>query len=173
MNELAPLGELREGRMRDLLGYRLAQAAVLTTEVFVRVVGKPLDLRPVEFTILQLIDENPAATATKIAKALAITTPGVTLWLDRLEERGLIARERSGTDRRAQHLTCTQEGKALVGSALEQLLEGERELLLPLSVGERHLLSELLQKITSVERAGASRSSTGLARPDERSAHLA
>ena len=147
LDELTPLGELREGRFRNVLGYRLAQATVLTTEVFVRVVGKPLDLRPVEFTILQLIDENPAATATKVAKALAITTPGVTLWLDRLEERGFISRKRSGTDRRAQHLSCTKKGKALVGSALDQLLEGERELLSPLSLGERHLLVELLQKI--------------------------
>jgi hypothetical protein len=73
--DLTPLGELREGRIQALLGYQLAQATIPTTDVFVRVVGKPFDLRPVEFTILQLIDENPAATATRIAKALAITTP--------------------------------------------------------------------------------------------------
>jgi DNA-binding MarR family transcriptional regulator len=144
---LAPLDELREGRIHDLLGYRLAQAGILTTEVFVRVVGKPFDLRPVEFTILQLIDENPAATATKIAKALAITTPGVTVWLDRLEARGYISRERSGTDRRAQHLKSTKQGRALIASAAEQLLDGERELLSPLSSGERQLLLELLQKV--------------------------
>lgn len=152
-DEFTPLGELREGRIHNLLGYRLAQATILTTEVFVRLVGKPLDLRPVEFTILQLIDENPAATATKVAKALAITVPGVTIWLDRLEERGLISRERSGTDRRTQHLYPTEKGKALVGSAVEQLLEGDRELLSPLSLGERHLLLELLQKLAGSRTA--------------------
>jgi DNA-binding MarR family transcriptional regulator len=147
LDELTPPGALREGRMENLLGYRLAQATVLTTEVFLRVVGKPFDVRPVEFTILQLIDENPAATATKLAKALAITTPGVTLWLDRLEERGLVSRERSGTDRRSQHLSCTKKGKTLLRSALDQLLEGELQMLSSLTLGERQLLVELLQKI--------------------------
>ena len=144
---LTPLGELREGHIQDVLGYRLAQATILTTDAFIRVVGKPFDLRPVEFTILQLIDENPAATATRIAKALAITPPGVTIWLDQLEERGLVLRERSGTDRRAQHLKSTKKGKELVGSAIERLLDAESELLAPLSLGERHLLLELLQKV--------------------------
>jgi len=148
LDELTPLGALREGRMGNLLGYRLAQATVLTTDVFFRFVGKPLDLRPVEFTILQLIDENAFVTATRIAKALAITTPGVTLWLDRLEGRGLVSRARSGTDRRAQHLSCTRKGKALLASALNQLLEGELQLLPSLTVGERQLLIELLHKIS-------------------------
>jgi DNA-binding MarR family transcriptional regulator len=71
----------------------------------------------------------------------------VTIWLDRLEKRGLISRERSGTDRRAQHLNSTKKGKALVGSAAEELLDAERWLLSPLSLGERHLLLELLQKV--------------------------
>ena len=146
-DESTPLGKLREGRIHNLLGYRLAQATILTTQAFVRRAGKPFDLRTVEFTILQLIDENPAATASRVAKALSITIPGVTVWLDRLEERGLISRERSGTDRRTHHLHTTKKGKALVGSAVEQLLEGDRELLSPLSLGERHLLLELLQKL--------------------------
>ena len=80
--ELTPQGGLEEGGIHGLLGYQLAQAAILTTEAFARVVGKPLDLRPVEFTILQLVDENAPVTATKLAKALAVTAPGVTIWLD-------------------------------------------------------------------------------------------
>jgi len=145
--ELTPQGGLEEGGIHGLLGYQLAQAAILTTEAFARVVGKPLDLRPVEFTILQLVHENARVTATKMAKALAVTAPGVKLWLDRLEQRGLLKREPHKTDGRTQSLRVTAEGEKLVGSALARLLQADREILGHLSEGERHMLLELLQKV--------------------------
>ena len=145
--ERTPLGELDEGGIHNLLGYQLAQATIQTTKAFVRTVGKPLDLRPVEFTILQLVSENATVTATKLAKALAVTTPGITIWLDRLEKRGLLARERSDTDRRTQNLGVTRKGRTLVSTALAQLLQADRELLADLSEGERRMLLELLHKV--------------------------
>jgi DNA-binding MarR family transcriptional regulator len=143
----APRAFLEQGGIRDLLGYQLAQAAIATTGAFVHTAGKPLDLRPVEFTILQLVRENAPVTATQLAKELAITAPGITIWIDRLEKRELVRRERSSTDRRTQHLTITPKGRALVSSALAHLLEAERTLLAGLSEGERRMLLELLHKV--------------------------
>lgn len=146
-DELTPQGGLDEGGIHGLLGYQLAQAAILTTQAFVAVVGKPLDLRPVEFTILQLVHENAPVTATKVAKALAVTAPGVTIWVDRLEQRGLLKRQRDGIDRRTQNLRVTRKGDELVTSALGRLLLADREILKQLSMGERHMLLELLHKV--------------------------
>ena len=150
--ELTPLGQLEEGGIHELLGYQLAQASILTTTAFVRAVGKPLELRKVEFTILQLVHQNSPVTATKVAKALAVTTPGVTIWLDRLEERGLVVRERSDVDRRTQNLSITRKGQTLVVSALERLRQAESEILDHLSAGERHMLLELLQKVARLRK---------------------
>ena len=152
LTERTPLGELDEGGIHDLLGYQLAQAGIRTTQAFVDTVGKPLDLRPVEFTVLQLVCENAPVTATQLAKALAVTTPGITIWLDRLEQRELLVRERSDTDRRTQNLNVTRKGRTLVSSALAQLLQADRELLKDLSEGERRMLLELLHKV-AVSRA--------------------
>jgi DNA-binding MarR family transcriptional regulator len=135
---------LGEGGIRDLLGYQLARAAIVTTAIFQEVVGNPLDLRPVEFTILHLVNENPAATATRIARTLSITTPGVTTWLDRLESRGLLARERSETDRRSQVLRVTEKGHALVRTALDRLIEAEGRALQHMGPAQRERLIELL-----------------------------
>jgi len=146
-DELVPQGGLVEGGIRGVLGYQLAQATIVTTEAFVRVVGDPLELRPVEFTILQLVQENAPVTATKVAKALAVTTPGVTIWLDRLEQRGLLKRERDETDRRTQNLRVTGKGNELVTNALSRLLHEDQETLKQLSSGERQLLLELLHKV--------------------------
>jgi len=143
---LTPAGSLAEGGLHELLGYQLALAAIRTTDAFARVVGKPLALHRVEFTVLQLVRENSPVTATRLARALAVTTPGVTVWLDRLEKRGLVARERSAVDRRSQNLAITADGEALVTAALQRLLLSDRELMKQLSEGERRMLLELLQK---------------------------
>ena len=146
-DELTPQGGLDEGGMHSLLGYQLAQASIRSTEAFDRVVGTPLHLRRVEFTILQLVRGNESVTATKMAKALAVTPPGITIWLDRLEKRGLLKRERGETDRRTQNIRLTHKGSELVTSALARLLQADGEILMHLSEGERHMLLELLQKV--------------------------
>ncbi len=145
--DLTPRGGLQEGGIHGLLGYQLAQAAILTSEAFTDVVGKPLGLRTVEFTVLQLVHENSLVTATKLAKALAITSPAVTMWLDRLEARGLIQRERNETDRRTQNVRITPQGTELVTLAIGRLLEADRGILSHLSQGEQHMLLELLHKV--------------------------
>ncbi len=130
-----------------MLGYQLAQATIVTAADFRREVGEPQKLRPVEFTILQLIRENAAVTSTRLAQALAVTKPGITVWLDRLVTRGLVVRERSDTDGRAQHLHLTATGKSLVNKSLKLLLQAEAVSMQHLSEGERKILIELVRKV--------------------------
>lgn len=145
--EATPAGRLIEAKLHHVLGYQLAQASISTASVFTQLVGEPFGLRPVEFTVLSLINENPGSSLARLAQALAVTAPNITMWIDRLEERGLVQRGRSETDRRAQHLDVTPEGRQLVTKATQQLHDGERELLAHLSDGERTILIELLHKV--------------------------
>lgn len=142
-----PYGRLAEAGLHGILGYQLAQAAIATTRVFTERVGQPFELRPVEFTILTLVHENPGVSARQLADALAVTPPNITMWIDKLERRGLIERERSTTDRRAQHIRTTRDGAALARQALERVLDGEQAALATLSPAERAMLVELLHKV--------------------------
>lgn len=142
-----PAGHLVEARLHHVLGYQLAQATIATTVVFMKEVGEPFELRPVEYTILSLIHENPDGSSTQLAQALAVTAPNITMWIDKLESRGLVQRQRSETDKRAQHLRLTDKGSKLVASATERLLAGEHEAFAHLSDGERIILIELLHKV--------------------------
>ena len=144
--DLTPEGGLGEAALKYIIGYQLAQAAITTTEVFQTQVGGPFDVRPVEFTILTLIHENPGVSGKQLARALAVTPPNITMWIDRLEGRALVARERSPTDGRAQHLRVTPQGAALARNAVQRLLDGERQALAALSPAERAILVELLHK---------------------------
>jgi DNA-binding MarR family transcriptional regulator len=148
-----PLTRLREGGAHALIGYQLAQAAIVTNQVFDDQVGHARGgLRRVEFTILALVQANRDVTARQLARALAVTPPNIAIWLDKLESRGLVARERSVSDARMQHVRLTARGTALVERAVQALLEGERVALDGLSGAERAMLVELLHKVALSRR---------------------
>ena len=105
-----------------------------------------------EFTILALVQGNRDVTARQLARALAVTPPNIAIWLDRLESRGLVARERSVSDARMQHVSLTARGTALVDRSVQALLEGERVALDGLSTAERAMLVELLHKVALSRR---------------------
>ena len=153
--DATPAGRLVEASLHLVLGYQLAQASIVTNAVFAGRIGASFDLRPVEYTVLSLIHENPNVSAARLAKALAVTAPNITAWIERLERRGLIQRTPHATDRRAQYLRTTPEGAALAGQATRSVLEGEHEALGNLSVAERMMLIELLHKVAMSRGAAA------------------
>jgi DNA-binding MarR family transcriptional regulator len=142
-----PQTRLAEGALSQIVGYQLAQATVATTQVFQAQAGRPLRLRPVEFTVLSLVRKNPDASARQLARALAMTPPNIALWLERLEARGLVVRERSRSDARVQHIRTTAKGTALADTAAQRLIDGEQAALAALSSAERAMLVELLHKL--------------------------
>ncbi len=142
-----PAGHLRAAGLRDVLGYQLAQASVFANRVFMAEVGGPQDLRTVEYTVLQLICENPACSPVQLAKALSVTKPNITMWVDRLVGRGLVQRSPSQSDKRVQELRPTEAGAALARTATDRLHAGEAAALAELSPGERAILAELLHKV--------------------------
>jgi len=78
-----------------------------------------------------------------------VTSGTMTNRLDRLEELQLITREPDPNDGRGSLVTLTRAGMHAVDSAMEDLLENERELLQNLSVKEREVLADLLSKLVT------------------------
>lgn len=142
-----PLAKLSEAAVHPIVGYQLAQAGIVTDQVFRERVGQRGGLRRVEFTILALVKDNPDVTARQLARALAVTPPNIAIWIDKLEARGLVARQRSDTDARVQHIRITAAGAAQVDRSVRQLLEGEALALGGLTLAERAMLVELLHKV--------------------------
>lgn len=138
--------------MLCLLGYNLAQASVPTLRIFDAHIGKPLRVTQVEFSILVLIHGNPDATSKQLCQALATAPARMSLLLDRLNGRGLIARVQSEMDKRVQHLRLSRSGEALVQKSLAIASTMETDLLRNLSKGERTVLMELLWKIATSAR---------------------
>jgi DNA-binding MarR family transcriptional regulator len=140
--------ELSLGPLTQVLGYHIAQASVATVELFERHIGQRFELRKVEFSILMLLLSNPMLTPKRLGQVLALTPPNLTLLLDRLQQRGLLQRERSEVDRRSQNIVLTAEGRVLARAAAEAAVPMEQELHPRLTAAERALLIELLRKVS-------------------------
>ena len=63
--ERTPLARLSEGGAHAIVGYQLAQAAIVTNQVFDERVGQRGGLRRVEFTILALAKKIIAMTGSR------------------------------------------------------------------------------------------------------------
>ena len=85
-------------------------------------------------------------TPTALMRTALVTSGAITQRLDRLEEKGLITRERSEDDGRAVVVTLTDAGRAALDAALPDHLETERALLAGLSGREREQLAALLRR---------------------------
>jgi len=133
--------------IQALVGYQLALATVVMSPGYFNEVGLPMQLGRVEFTLLNLVDQTDGMTPTQISQAIAIKTSNITVAVDKLAGRGLLVREKSLRDGRAQHLHLTASGKALVKDALVRLKKAEEIAMNHLSPGERLMLLELLCKL--------------------------
>lgn len=86
-------------------------------------------------------------TPTELYNSLLISSGATTNRVDRLEERGLVARVPDPTDRRGVLVALTPAGKRLVDRVIEAHLENEHRLLEHLNATERKQLGQLLRKL--------------------------
>jgi DNA-binding MarR family transcriptional regulator len=63
--------------------------------------------------VLAVISLNPGITQNDLADSLVLKKSAVTRVVQRLEKRGLIVRQRSKRDRRANNLALTEDGAAM------------------------------------------------------------
>ena len=70
-----------------------------------------LGLRPADASVLMLVEANPGVTQSEIGRELAIQRANMAPLTARLDDRGLVARER--VDGRSHGLIATKAGRAL------------------------------------------------------------
>jgi MarR family transcriptional regulator, multiple antibiotic resistance protein MarR len=107
-----PLYTAENWTMDESLGYLLHQVrgrlvAAIDTEL------EPLDITWAQWGTLLKIANGHARTASELSRNMAGDTGSVTRMLDRLEQKGLIRRERSSADRRIVQLSLTEAGQRL------------------------------------------------------------
>jgi DNA-binding MarR family transcriptional regulator len=130
----------------DLITTTLAPRASRLTRLLVRSSGSRQLSRTEVGALLTLLD-GPRRI-TELAATEALAQPTVTQLVDKLEKRGLVARERSGEDRRVVLVAISERGREQLEALRAGAREVMRETLKELSDGE---LDEL---VTATEILG-------------------
>lgn len=101
-----------------------------------------------QWTVLMALREGGHSTSAELARIICHDAGSLTRILDELEQRNLIARARSETDRRVVSLSMTPQGLTLVETLLPRVVEHWNELLGDFSHLEIKLLIKLLNRLT-------------------------
>jgi DNA-binding MarR family transcriptional regulator len=86
-------------------------------------------------------------TPTRLYKELVLTSGAMTHRIDALERIGLAERRPDPADRRGSLIGLTQKGRSLVDRVMDAHLEGEAQMVTPLSNPEQKILARLLRKL--------------------------
>lgn len=100
-----------------------------------------------EFAILELLLHKGAQKVNEIGRRVHLTSGSITSAVDRLESRGLVARELDAADRRSRIVHLTASGKRHIREVFachEEALEAATS---ALTRAERKTLVELLVKL--------------------------
>jgi DNA-binding MarR family transcriptional regulator len=138
--------EIDYGALADLLGYQLRRAQVAAFQNFARVLDG-WNTSTGQVGVLALVQSNQGIIQTRVGNALGIARSTLVAVIDRLEERDLVARTPSPTDRRSHALVLTEAGKRYLDQLLPQVRDHERQIAKKLSDDERTTLIELLRRV--------------------------
>jgi len=135
-----------QGMLGSLLGYHLRRAAVVAFQNF----GAHLSddgISPGQLGVLLMVDANPGLNQTGVGRALGIDRSTLVAIIDALEEKGVLKRTPSPSDRRSHALRLTAKGAAFLKRVMPRLTAHEDELASKLSAQERATLIALLEKV--------------------------
>ena len=129
----------------DLMGYNLRRAHGVQKQRFATVFG-PLGIRPVTLSALGIIYENPGIAQADLGKKLNIKRANMVPVMAELENRGLIVRRLSNSDRRAHLVSLTSAGTKFTLKLLDMHRRLEDDLARDLGLRERDQLLQLLKR---------------------------
>lgn len=132
--------------LESLVGYNARRAALVIIETFVQDMAVH-GFRPVDFSVMSVIKDNPGVTSRQLCAVLSILPPNLVGLIQGLEKRGLIERRPHPSDGRAMALYPTPEGVALMTEAERTATELETRQCGQLDLKEQQELLRLLRAV--------------------------
>lgn len=125
------------------MGYRVKLLSQLLERQFQERL-EPYGLTPFHWVVLCCLWEQDGLATSSIGERLCQVGGTLTGVLDRMEERGLVRRERDKKDRRICRIWLTEEGRCLQTALPPLALEVRQKALQGISEADQQRLSELL-----------------------------
>ena len=128
------------------LGLLLGRAAMLKDRIIDRHM-EPYGITAAQFKVLIIMAQFAVDTPAELCRHLSLDSGAMTRMLDRLEQKGFLARKRSEGDRRQVQLVLTVDGQALADRLPYIGAEAMNELAGAISAQELDTLEQILKKI--------------------------
>jgi DNA-binding MarR family transcriptional regulator len=130
-------------------GYNLIKTAYLLLDDGDRAFLKEYDITPVQFYALLWLDGIARKTLSQLGRDLLCDPANVTRLVDRMEEKGLLTRQRDQQDRRVIWVALTAEGQARCDQLRHAHQKFTQECMNVLTEDEQATLNVLLGKLCS------------------------
>jgi DNA-binding MarR family transcriptional regulator len=128
------------------IGYALRRAEGVIFADCIDTLSK-LNLRPTQFAVLVLIDQNPGTSQSSVSAALGIQKANFVATIADLEARELVWRRNSNSDGRSYSLGLTARGRTVLQQAAELQSVHEARLVAQIGPDGRTLLLGLLDRL--------------------------
>jgi DNA-binding MarR family transcriptional regulator len=128
------------------IAFLLAQLGAHTSERFAARLAE-LDLTPAHVGVLRVVGQHPGLSQQALSERLGALPSRIVRLVDELEERGLVERRRSRTDRRNHELYVAEGASERLGAVLAAVGEHDAEVTSGLTAREKQTLAALLGKM--------------------------
>jgi len=128
-------------------GYAVRRFQIWIFQDFIRTL-EAVDISPTQYSVMTVIGANPGLSQMAVAKRLGIERARVVHLLDSLEDRDLVSRIRSATDRRSHALHLTARGRAQLTQFKRLAAEHERHVAEKIGKENRERLLQILSAFT-------------------------
>lgn len=106
-----------------------------------------------QILVLRAADNQKLVTIRMISDSVSLSQATVTTILNRLEQRNLVSRERSGADKRAVQVRLTETGRRVLADAPDLLHESFIRKFTALEAWEQTMLLASMQRIAKLMEA--------------------
>ncbi|HET6349731.1 MAG TPA: MarR family transcriptional regulator [Candidatus Krumholzibacteria bacterium] len=112
-----------------------------------------------QYNVLRILRgaEPDGLPTLAIGERMIERTPGITRMIDRLEAKGLVARERRSGDRRCVHVKISRTGLELLAGLDRKIDAADRGAFATLSDAELSRLTELLERVRDAHESESGR----------------
>lgn len=142
-SEATPQPQINTAPLPDVIGYMLRRAHLVVVKNFMTIC-KDIDIRPAQYAILTVIENNPGLKQIDVSLALGIKRTNMVALIDALQKRDLVRRVTVKSDRRSYALHLTPKGKAFMARLRASAARHEEEVGAVLGPqGRKQLLSQL------------------------------
>ena len=131
----------------DMPGHLIRRLHQQSTQVFqARMTEAGVDLTPVQFAALDAVAAAPGIDQARLAETIGFDRATIGGVVERLEGKGLLARQVADHDRRARALNVTRAGQRLL-CTIRPVVQGlQAEILAPLTPAQRSAFVVLARK---------------------------